>query len=732
MPGSRAVNIEFRLLSRGFENKLNGLSRELEKFERAATNLGQKLSIGLTAPIVLFGRELFESTRIVDRAIQRLGALTGEGEDLNAVLAELTELSFLPGLTFESTLKGVTNLRALNFSLQESEAILANASNAITLFGGSAEQLDGFILALTQIVGKGKVQAEEINQLAERFPQIRGILVDAFGTSFGPDINEGLVAAGRGVKDFVRIVNNELSKLTDAPLTVDSAFRTLKDTITVSLGLIGKDLADSVNLTTIFTNLSVKVLQIAEAFKQLDPETKKNAVTFLAIAAAIGPLLLILGAVAGAIANISSLFTLLGGLLNPVTLGIAAIVGIMVILHREGVNMIPVLGAIIDTFVFLGSGIIDSLSLALNGLIKPLKAIILAFQGKFGQAGQAMAELGEDFDATRLRIQNNFDAIFDSSTGFGDKLVSGIADTVNGVSSAFGGVNNISVDFAALNDKFRKELDLLGDDTIRLAGDKGKKIRSALVEPFERIDTKNLLKLDLGGFGVEIPIQLTSRTAPDAAFEALELIKETNKLTEVQTTQMKLNEKQWKNYEETLIAIGESLQDLFYAPTEAFFDTLIDAGPESFKSFNALFKLLGDAGSSAMKALGQAIVQMTAKLVSALIVATLLSVALSALGGFGGSIAGALGIGSKGSGIFKYLGSIFNNNSGFKFFAEGGIATKPTLGVFGEAGPEAVIPLNRLKDFGGTQVTITPSLRISRGDLIILFEQAMSDRKRAF
>jgi hypothetical protein len=34
-------------------------------------------------------------------------------------------------------------------------------------------------------------------------------------------------------------------------------------------------------------------------------------------------------------------------------------------------------------------------------------------------------------------------------------------------------------------------------------------------------------------------------------------------------------------------------------------------------------------------------------------------------------------------------------------FAEGGIATRPTAGIFGEAGAEALIPLDRLKDIGG-------------------------------
>lgn len=38
--------------------------------------------------------------------------------------------------------------------------------------------------------------------------------------------------------------------------------------------------------------------------------------------------------------------------------------------------------------------------------------------------------------------------------------------------------------------------------------------------------------------------------------------------------------------------------------------------------------------------------------------------------------------------------------------AEGGIVTGPTLAMIGEAGPEAVIPLDRAGGIGGTNVTI--------------------------
>jgi hypothetical protein len=39
--------------------------------------------------------------------------------------------------------------------------------------------------------------------------------------------------------------------------------------------------------------------------------------------------------------------------------------------------------------------------------------------------------------------------------------------------------------------------------------------------------------------------------------------------------------------------------------------------------------------------------------------------------------------------------------------ADGGIAMRPTLRLIGEAGPEAVIPLNRMGDTSGTTINIS-------------------------
>ena len=47
-------------------------------------------------------------------------------------------------------------------------------------------------------------------------------------------------------------------------------------------------------------------------------------------------------------------------------------------------------------------------------------------------------------------------------------------------------------------------------------------------------------------------------------------------------------------------------------------------------------------------------------------------------------------------GVFAAVGAVSGGGGGPHMFADGGIVSKPTLGVFGEAGPEAIMPLSKL------------------------------------
>jgi hypothetical protein len=68
-----------------------------------------------------------------------------------------------------------------------------------------------------------------------------------------------------------------------------------------------------------------------------------------------------------------------------------------------------------------------------------------------------------------------------------------------------------------------------------------------------------------------------------------------------------------------------------------------------------------------------------------------------------------------------------------KYFAKGGIVTQPTLGMVGEAGPEAIIPLNEAGSMGGVTINFTQPVFFDREDTMNRFVDMISkgiDRKQ--
>jgi len=148
--------------------------------------------------------------------------------------------------------------------------------------------------------------------------------------------------------------------------------------------------------------------------------------------------------------------------------------------------------------------------------------------------------------------------------------------------------------------------------------------------------------------------------------------------------------------------------------------------------FDSLTKGIGDAVAQSiiygenflesmvnvLKSLAASIISMLVEVIAKILVLRALGVVgpIPAAALFGGGQGFGEAVGSTKSG--QGIGGFFKNILGF---AEGGIVTKPTLGVFGEAGPEAVVPLDKMGQMGG-QVTINMM------EPVFLQDEASKDR----
>ena len=304
------------------DSKFQGISNI--ELGRNYAGLGVGLSAAVTAPILAIGVASVGAAAQMDSLIRGLTAVSGSSEAANTQLVKLKEVAKLPGLGFEEAVRGSINLQAAGYSATQADAALRGFGNALATVGKGKADLDGVILALSQIASKGKISAQEINQLAERVPQIRKIMEAAFGTAD----TEVLQKAGISAQEFVDKVTSELLKLPPVTGGIANTFENFRDSVNQSLVAIGNNLLPVVSRVIDGLSGLIGVAQsAAEWFGKLPAPVQNAALAFTLIVSAIGPFLVALGVAVSSFGTITTLFSS-GALLSGLGLTAAGFTGV--------------------------------------------------------------------------------------------------------------------------------------------------------------------------------------------------------------------------------------------------------------------------------------------------------------------------------------------------------------------------------------------------------------------
>lgn len=222
---------------------------ESGRMRKALSGIGSGLGAGLglgvfnTASSVISGTasSLYEATLTADSLQGGMESLTGSVEAANQRLDELRQLAKDPGLGFEQVTQGDISLRSVGLSAQLSTRAMREFGNALTVVGKGKADLDGVLLAITQIVSKGAVSAEEINQIAERVPQIRKVMQEAFGTAD----TEAIQKMGIPVERFIELVVSGFERTVPrAVVRMQGRIDNFSDAATARLADVGLGIAE--------------------------------------------------------------------------------------------------------------------------------------------------------------------------------------------------------------------------------------------------------------------------------------------------------------------------------------------------------------------------------------------------------------------------------------------------------------------------------------------------------
>ncbi len=183
-------------LSDKVTGKLKGVQGEAKKTD--ATFAGLKSSIGgmggmlagafSAAAIIGFGVEVVQTTAKFQGLRNSIKFASDTAQQGELSMTWLSNLSKTYGLPLMELTEGFKTFQGAmmktKFTSNEVRTMFAQVSTGVTAMGLSSEDAKGTFLALGQIMGKGKVQAEELRgQIGERIPGAFAIAARAMGMS---------------------------------------------------------------------------------------------------------------------------------------------------------------------------------------------------------------------------------------------------------------------------------------------------------------------------------------------------------------------------------------------------------------------------------------------------------------------------------------------------------------------------------------------------------------------
>lgn len=281
----------------------------------------------------------------MEKAQIGLEMLTGSADETQGIMKDLQDFAVKTPFEFDGMLQGTRRLIGMGMASDEATEMLKATADAVAAAGGGSAEFDGVITALGQIQAKGKISAEEMNQLAERGIPAWKILGEEMGKTPGELMDlaangkllakDALPALKKGFEDTfggAAVAQSE---------TFSGRLANLKEQFQIFAGALAQPLFEPLTRAMGFV---VEKLQVLSGwFKQLPSGIQ----TFITVGLILTPVLLMIG---GGL-------LLLIGMIPAITAGFSAIAGAVGVASGSLLTVIGVVFAVVAALVVIGIGL---------------------------------------------------------------------------------------------------------------------------------------------------------------------------------------------------------------------------------------------------------------------------------------------------------------------------------------------------------------------------------------
>jgi|GEM_PF-4471763 len=240
------------------DRSLGQMNQTSQKSAITWTDLASKyyLAVQALGSVSRATMTVVEASAQYDTIKVRLDAFEGSAQAGAAALDRLQTLAKQPGLGLTQASSAYASLRALKESGPEAIAIIEAIAKANASMGGGAEEFGRAMNQIQQMLGKGKLMAEDINTISESIPIFRALVMDAFGTTDTQALN-----AKYSIQELLKGIEEAAAKLPPPGETIRNNMDNIGDAWTRLKASLGD--ADSIKAATGFLATFIEKLAVS-------------------------------------------------------------------------------------------------------------------------------------------------------------------------------------------------------------------------------------------------------------------------------------------------------------------------------------------------------------------------------------------------------------------------------------------------------------------------------------
>ena len=392
-----------------FEKQMESISKKAKGIGDKISGIGTKLTVGVTTPLALASKSMVDAASDFDENLNKIDVAFGNSASEVKAWADTATESF--GLSMNQALEATSLFGDMATSMGISQGEAASMSTSLAGLAGDLASFKniGIDQAMTALNGVFTGETESLKQLGIVMTETN---LQEFADGLGL-VYDDMTQAEKVQLRYNYVMEMSKNAIGDYARTSDgtaNSMRTFKASVENLATTLGQ------NLLPIVTPIIQKATEMVNAFANADPELQQLVLKIAGIAAAAGPVLIVLGKLVSsfgivtgavgsmtkAISGIKNIGGIFSAITSPVGLAVAAITAlvaafaylmttneefrtsVMNTLSVIGESLMPILQTIGQLLTSIGSILVNVLAGALTQLA-PILVQMVTFIGSLVQ-----------------------------------------------------------------------------------------------------------------------------------------------------------------------------------------------------------------------------------------------------------------------------------------------------------------------------------------------------------